>query len=80
MADKNNLKTEVDNSIKNTPYPMHKLRGLGLQYSVIPKEDAVRMLFYLDSGSQLQLASKALQERLTVDELVRRLIWSYNSL
>ncbi len=79
-SDKTTLKKEVENSLKTTPYPQTKLKGLGLQFSMIPQQEATRVLFYLDQGSHLELAAKALKDRLTADELIRRLIWTYLSL
>lgn len=77
---KTSLKTEVEKLLALAPFPQQKLRGMGLQFSVIPKDEAARVVFYLDQGSHLELAAKALKDRITVDELVRRLIWAYNAL
>lgn len=74
------LKDEVLKSLERRPYPVNKMKGMGLEYSKIPKEEATRLLIYIDEASHVEFAAKALRHRLTVDELLRRLIWAYNAL
>ena len=69
----------VDRASKHG-YKTCNISALRLQRSVIPEGIASRVPLVIDQQSHLLFSTTAMQLGLTTDELLRRLIWSLNSL
>lgn len=63
------------------PYPVSSPMGMmGVKRSIIPKEQAERVVFHLDKDTSTRVASLAFEQRITGDEFIRQLLWTYTSI